>query len=131
MAEPSPRVSNLRSTLSEVLTSPQWSEPVTLSGMDGAKYDLERAEKILAKVEQSPAVRAVAGSGSLDASETKVIVETLENFMGEVEAKFVDGRPQQERPRAKAIQARPRTHAVAAASRSAPPPPSAARGRRV
>ena len=106
----SPRIVALRSTLSTVLISPQWSDPVTKRGLDGANYDLERAEQILSRVEQSPAVRAVSASGSvLSEPEAKVISETLDNFMGDLEAKFVDGRPSEERPRAKAIQVR-RTH---------------------
>jgi hypothetical protein len=89
----------------QVLISPQWSEPVTKQGMDGAKYDLERAERILDRVEQSPAVRAVSAS-SLSEPEAKMVADTMDNFMGDLEAKFVDGRPSAELPRAKAIRVR-------------------------
>lgn len=101
----SPHVVALRSTLSAVLISPHWSEPVTKQGLDGAKYDLERAEQILDRVEQSPAVRAV-GASVLNDLEAKMVADTMDNFMGDLEAKFVDGRPSEERPRAKAIRVR-------------------------
>lgn len=101
----SPSIVALRSTLSAVLISPQWSEPVTKRGLDGAKYDLERAEQILDRVEQSPAVRAVSAS-ALSEPEAKMVADTMDNFMGDLEAKFVDGRPSEELPRAKAIRVR-------------------------
>lgn len=78
---------------------------MTKQGMDGAKYDLERAERILDRVEQSPAVRAVSAS-SLSEPEAKMVADTMDNFMGDLEAKFVDGRPSAELPRAKAIRVR-------------------------
>ena len=95
----------LRDTLGALMRSESWSDPVTKRGPDGAKFDLDRAEVLLAAVEQSPVVRAAHGSGA-HGQRGAELVHTLESFMGELEVKFVDGRPTAERPRAKAIQAR-------------------------
>jgi hypothetical protein len=55
-------------------------------------------------VERAPAVAAAAGSR--DGPEGGQVAEVLDNFFGQLEARFVDGRTVDARPRAKLVQQR-------------------------
>ena len=94
----------LQKLLGGLVTSQLWSVPVEGVGRDGARFDLGRAEQLMEAVERAPAVAAVAGSR--EGLEGGEIAEVLDNFFGQLEARFVDGRTVDARPRAKAVQAR-------------------------
>ena len=63
----------LRDTLGALMRSESWSDPVTKRGPDGAKFDLDRAEVLLAAVEQSPVVRAAIATLESQGAEIREI----------------------------------------------------------
>jgi hypothetical protein len=94
----------LRECLGRLVTSELWMEEITTVGRDGQRFDLGRAEQLMDAVERAPAVRDVAGSREV--AEGSQIAEVLDNFFGQLEARFVDGRTVDARPRAKEVQRR-------------------------
>ena len=107
--------------LSRLLTTEDYTSPIV---PPGAGYDLERAEVLLTAIESGPQLAAVRGSndGSAGGDEIKKL---LEGFVGSLEAKFIDGRPAEQRPRARLLQAK--IHAILQ-SLSAPAAPAAGPG---
>ena len=86
----------LQAALGALLTSELFSRPVLHAGLDGARYDLDRAEQLLAQAEQLPAVRAVRGcrrgeGGGGD--QGAQIQAALDHFAGQVGADFPIRRP--------------------------------------
>ena len=94
----------LRECLGGLVTSGLWMEEITTVGRDGQRFDLGRAEQLMDAVERAPAVRDAAGSR--EGEEGPQIAEVLDNFFGQLEARFVDGRTVDARPRAKELQRR-------------------------
>jgi hypothetical protein len=94
----------LRECLGGLVTSELWMEEITTVGRDGQRFDLGRAEQLMDAVERAPAVRDVVGSREV--AEGSQIAEVLDNFFGQLEARFVDGHTVDARPRAKEVQRR-------------------------
>ena len=94
----------LEKCLRGLVTSRLWMDEVTTVGRDGHHFDLDRAGKLMHAVEADAAVSAVAGSSK--GPEGPQIAKVLDNFFGQLEARFVDGRTVDARPRAKELQQR-------------------------